>query len=91
MAQDDFENAAINFDRLYQAATIAAELVTRFGEDYWPVFERIDRELEARRSRKLRLEKFSKKSGLQKTSGVISDALQDESADRTQKGIASSA
>ena len=84
MARDDLKNAAINLDRLYKAAAIAAELVTRFGDDYWPVFERIDRELEARRSRKLRLEKFSNWSGLQKTDSVISDVLHDESAERTQ-------
>lgn len=48
----------ITTERLHRAAVIAAELVKRFGDDYWPVFERIDRELEQRQARKAKLSKF---------------------------------
>ena len=50
----------IDVDRLRKAAKVAAEIVSRFGDDYWPVFERIDRELEARLDRKARLAKFNR-------------------------------
>lgn len=85
MAQDDFKKAALNLDRLYKAAAIAAELVTRFGDDYWPVFERIDRELEARRSRKSRLEKFTNWPDPREPGGMVSNDLRDEGTDRARR------
>ena len=40
---------------LTHARRIAATLVETFGDDYWPAFECIDRELESRRGRQDRL------------------------------------
>lgn len=46
--------------RLEQAAAIAARIVRAYGDDYWPVFERIEQELEARLSRSKRLARYAK-------------------------------
>lgn len=43
---------------LEQAAMIAAEIVRQLGETYWPIFARLERELEARESRAKRLARF---------------------------------
>ncbi len=32
-----------------------AKLIKEFGDDYWPVFDRLERELQTRRSRSARL------------------------------------
>ena len=37
------------------AAAIAAMVVKEFGEVYWPIFERLEREIEQRQSRQNRL------------------------------------
>jgi len=34
---------------------VAARLVERYGEKYWPVFERLEQELDERRSRAARI------------------------------------
>lgn len=44
--------------RLERAATLAAQIVSLFGDDYWPIFDRLDKELAGRASRQARLEKF---------------------------------
>ncbi len=42
-----------------EAATrIAADLVANYGEVYWPIFSRLEKELKARQSRSARLAKF---------------------------------
>lgn len=58
MLETPFRKTPMSLEKLHKAAVVAAELVARFGDDYWPVFERIDHELEARRDRKSRLSKF---------------------------------
>lgn len=45
----------VSDDRLENAIRIAARVVDLYGEKYWPVFERLEAELEARQSRKARL------------------------------------
>lgn len=35
---------------------LVAELIDRYGDVYWPIFDRLERELEQRRSKAARLE-----------------------------------
>jgi len=44
--------------RLEKAVSVAASLVEDLGDEYWPVFERLDSELSKRQSRFKRLRKF---------------------------------
>lgn len=44
---------------LENATQIAAELVRRYGDAYWPFFERLERELMDRKSRRERLTRFT--------------------------------
>ncbi len=44
--------------QLEEAAHIAANVVSQYGDKYWPIFDRIETELVARRSREERLSKF---------------------------------
>ena len=44
--------------RLEQAARFSAMLVTEFGDDYWPLFERLERELKTEREKLERLREF---------------------------------
>lgn len=46
--------------RLEKAVSVAASLVEDLGDEYWPVFERLDSELSKRQSRFKRLRKFRK-------------------------------
>lgn len=39
-----------------------AHLVNAYGDKYWPIFERLEKELELRRSRSTRLSKVLKSS-----------------------------
>ena len=45
---------------LEHATEVAAELVRRFGNVYWPFFERLERELGERHDRANRLVRFTK-------------------------------
>lgn len=40
------------------ATRIAADLVAHYGEVYWPIFSRLEKELKARQSRSARLAKY---------------------------------
>jgi hypothetical protein len=46
--------------KLEKAVSVAAGLVEDLGDEYWPVFERLDSELSKRQSRFKRLRKFRK-------------------------------
>jgi hypothetical protein len=46
--------------KLERAVSVAAGLVEDLGDEYWPVFERLDSELSKRQSRFKRLRKFRK-------------------------------
>jgi hypothetical protein len=46
--------------KLEKAVSVAASLVEDLGDEYWPVFERLDSELSKRQSRFKRLRKFRK-------------------------------
>lgn len=48
---------------LEHATEVAAELVRRFGNAYWPFFERLERELGERRERAKKLVRFTKERG----------------------------
>tara|TARA_R110002020_G_scaffold145584_4_gene319030 strand:- start:7592 stop:7777 length:186 start_codon:yes stop_codon:yes gene_type:complete len=41
-----------------------AQLVNAYGDKYWPIFERLEDELDKRRSRSLRLTEALKEAGL---------------------------
>ena len=41
-----------------QAIRTVASLIDRFGDAYWPILERLERELDARKSRAARLRKY---------------------------------
>jgi len=40
---------------LEQALATTARVIERYGDAYWPLFDRLERELEARRTRRARL------------------------------------
>lgn len=42
------------------AIRTVASLIDRFGDAYWPILERLERELDARKSRAARLQKYLK-------------------------------
>lgn len=43
-----------------RATEIAAELVRRYGDSYWPFFERMERELASRKKRREKLTSFTR-------------------------------
>jgi len=47
-----------DIDRLEHATRYAARIVTNLGDEYWPLFQRLERELEYLKSRKAKLQKF---------------------------------
>ena len=50
----------VSEDDLEYATEVAAELVRRFGDAYWPFFERLEQELAERRERAQKLARFTK-------------------------------
>ena len=46
----------LSFSDLTHARRIAASLVETLGDDYWPAFDCLDREIESRRGRESRLQ-----------------------------------
>jgi len=48
----------VDLYRLEKAARFSAMLVSELGEDYWPLFERLEEELRAQQEREKKLEKF---------------------------------
>ena len=46
----------LSFSELTHARRIAASLVETFGDDFWPAFDCLDREIESRRGRESRLQ-----------------------------------
>ena len=53
-----FESLSTEVADLEHAAMIAAEIVRQLGETYWPIFARLEKELDARDSRAKRLARF---------------------------------
>ena len=49
-------------DELVDALASLARIINRYGDVYWPLFERLERELEYKRSRKARLAAYSERS-----------------------------
>ena len=50
-----FANNNVSEQELEAALHSVAQLVNSYGEKYWPIFERLENELEHRRSRSKRL------------------------------------
>ena len=46
----------LTYSDLTHARRIAAKLVETLGDEYWPAFDCLDRELESRRGRKNRIQ-----------------------------------
>ena len=46
----------LSFSDLTHARRIAASLVETLGDDFWPAFDCLDREIESRRGRESRLQ-----------------------------------
>jgi hypothetical protein len=46
----------LSFSDLTHARRIAAQLVETLGDEYWPAFDCLDREIESRRGRETRLQ-----------------------------------
>ena len=62
---------AISNKDLQDARVIAAEIVAKLGEKYWPIFDVIDREWSDRQQRHKRIEACLKRgSGLSETDGA---------------------
>ena len=47
-----------SISRIENALKILAQIIETYGDAYWPLFERLEKELDARRSRDDRLRKF---------------------------------
>lgn len=45
----------VSEQEIEDALASAARIIDRYGDAYWPIFERLERELENRRSRAARL------------------------------------
>ncbi len=57
---------------------LVAELIERYGDVYWPVFDRLERELSERRSRTTRLAaRLKNRGGLSNTDRRKSDQYRD--------------
>ncbi|GAB5458292.1 MAG: hypothetical protein Hens3KO_13220 [Henriciella sp.] len=59
MTGQDEHTSTVPLAELETATHIAAELVRRYGDAYWPFFERLERELTDRKSRRKRLTRFT--------------------------------
>ena len=51
----------VNIENIKKATSAAAYIVTEHGEKYWPIFERLERELNEKNSRLERLRSFKRK------------------------------
>lgn len=47
-----------SISRIENALKVLAQLIETYGDAYWPLFERLEKELTARQSRQARLQKF---------------------------------
>ena len=47
-----------SISRIENALKVLAQLIESYGDAYWPLFVRLEKELDARRSRHDRLQKF---------------------------------
>ena len=52
--------STISIKELEKAVATAADVVRYHGDKYWPIFERVERELVERRSREDRLDQYKK-------------------------------
>ena len=50
------DTAPLTYSELTHARRIAAQLVEVLGDEYWPAFDCLDREIESRRGRDSRLQ-----------------------------------
>ena len=57
-----FESSPSGDEDLAHAAMIAAEIVRQLGETYWPIFSRLEQELDAKDSHAKRLARFRRPS-----------------------------
>ncbi|WP_375204671.1 hypothetical protein [Hyphococcus sp.] len=51
----------ISEEEIEDGLNVVARLIDRYGDVYWPVFERLERELEDRRSRSWRVKSCLKR------------------------------
>ena len=59
------ENKSVSDTLLKKGLQDAVEIIERYGEHYWPLFERLESELIARQEKLRRLAKFRRKSKFQ--------------------------
>jgi len=56
--QNKNNTRAVSLHALYRGMETAVALVDRYGDKYWPVFERLEAEINERESRAERLTRF---------------------------------
>lgn len=58
MSELRHDQQELSLDRLERATILAARIVHQFGNAYWPVFDRLDKELTERKQRAGRLARY---------------------------------
>lgn len=59
------ENIPVSDDTLRKGLEDAVELIEKYGEHYWPIFERLEGELKAREEKLARLKSFKRRPKFQ--------------------------
>lgn len=57
------KSRVISDQEIEDGLELIAELIDRYGDVYWPLFDRLERELEERRSKAARLQKRLRRAG----------------------------
>ena len=56
------ENIPVTDARLKRGLADAVELIEKYGDQYWPIFDRLEQELKLRDTKLQRLKKFKRRS-----------------------------
>lgn len=75
--------------QIEKALTKVARLIECYGDAYWPIFERLETELEMRQSRAARLKQRLKPQAKGKSLRFVSRKTQDRSEPRSLKSLTS--
>ena len=59
------ENKPISDAQLRRGLSNAVEVIERYGDQYWPIFDRLEQELKLRDSKLDRLKRFKRRSKFQ--------------------------
>lgn len=59
------ENKPLSDAQLKRGLSDAVEVIERYGDQYWPIFDRLEKELKLRDSKLNRLKKFKRRSKFQ--------------------------